>query len=227
LQKAEALYGVVGEPTDLKVVTRHKGVTRFHIYFVGKSAHSSEPKMGINAIENANEFISKLVVFRERIGIETDPELGSTILPVTFVQGGIRGRFNAIPELCELVIVCRRLPRHSSDEIRRGLQDIIDELKGQKGSRFDARIEIQYEANSLQTRNDLPIVQIGEKLTGSKSTFAPYGTEAAYYQDLGIPSVVLGPGSVEQAHIPDEFVEVKQLQKAVHIYSSMIEEICM
>jgi len=222
-----AAYAVVAEMSEARVVRRHKGVTRFHIHFSGRGAHSSDPSLGVNAVENASEFIAELQKYRAKLGLESDPELGSTLLPVTFAQGGVRGRFNVIPESCELVTVCRRLPRHSTAYVEEGLRGIIEELRRRKGAdRYDARIEVQYEANSLDTDADSPIVTLAERLTGSGSTFSPYGTEAAFYHEVGIPSIVLGPGRLEQAHVADEFVSVDELRRAAQIYRSLLQEIC-
>jgi acetylornithine deacetylase len=92
---------------------------------------------------------------------------------------------------------------------------------------LDARVELMYDSPSLKLPRSHPAVRLAESVSGFKSEVAPYGTEAALYTQHGIPSIVLGPGNLKQAHVVDEFVELSEAKKALSIYTKMIVSICV
>jgi acetylornithine deacetylase/succinyl-diaminopimelate desuccinylase-like protein len=220
----EASYCVIGEPTELKVARAHKGGTTFRIVFQGKSAHSSRPELGINAVENASLFVRELIDWRKKLATIRDPDLGSSILTVTIIRGGVKN--NVVPESCELTIDCRRIPLHTPETITEGLLSIIQNLR-QRDPSFHATVEMIFNNEPFLTAKDSPIVTLTEAITGSESIVVPYGTEAPAYQGLGISTVILGPGSVEQAHIANEFIELSEVRKAVSIYGELIRRVCL
>jgi len=220
----DASYGVIGEPTELKVVRAHKGGTTFRVAFQGRSAHTSRPELGVNAIENASLFIRELIDWRKKLAETYDPDLGSSILTVAIIRGGVKS--NVVPDACELTIDCRRIPLHTSETITEGLLSIIQNLR-QKDPSFRATVEMAFNNEPFITAKDSPIVTLTEAIVGSESIVAPYGTEAPAYQGLGISTVILGPGSVEQAHIANEFIELSEVRKAVSVYGELIRRVCL
>jgi len=226
LLAGECKWGIDAEPTEMRVVRKHRGVTRFRVSLQGKNAHASTPEMGVNAIENASKFIEEIRRYRSRLNEEIDPELGATVLPVTLFYGGVKGRYNVIPDSCEFFINCRRIPLHSADKVLADLVGISNRLSAED-TRFNAQITIEFNANTLEIPRESEFVKLAEKIVGRESIAAPYATEASIYTELGIPTVVLGPGSVEQAHIIDEFVSIKQVERAVQAYEGMTQEICL
>lgn len=225
IKKSDAQYGVIGEPTDLKVVRAHKGGTVFRVTFHGKSAHSSRPELGVNAIENASRFILEVAELRKRLGEIVDPDLGPSVISTTMITGGTKE--NVIPENCTIIVDCRRIPTHSDVFIRSELDKTINKIKASIPE-FNATIEVKFNYNALNIPKDHPLVVMAEKIVGEKSIVAPYGTEGPIYQEIGIPTIILGPGKVENnIHGPNEFIEIKQLYEAVKVYERFIKELCI
>jgi acetylornithine deacetylase ArgE len=219
-----ARLGVMGEPTNLRPVRAHKGLADFRVSVTGRSGHASRPDLGVNAIEKCARIVEGLDVWRRTLSKTKDADLGSTIVTPTVVSGGTKS--NVIPGSCELIVDTRWIPKHGTPFVEKGLNSMIASLK-KKDPSLDARVELMYESPSLKLPRGHPAVKLAESLTGTTSEVAPYGTEASLYTQHGIPSVVLGPGSLKQAHIVDEFVEVAEAKKAYSIYSKLIELVCV
>ncbi|MEM3492161.1 MAG: M20 family metallopeptidase [Nitrososphaerota archaeon] len=225
IKKRDAQYGVIGEPTDLKVVRAHKGGTVFRITFHGKSAHSSRPELGVNAIENASRFILEVAELRKRLGEILDPDLGPSVISTTMISGGTKE--NVIPENCQIIVDCRRIPIHSDLYIKSELDKIVNKIKMTIPD-FNATINTKFNYDALSIPKDHPLVVLAEKIVGEKSIVAPYGTEGPIYQSINIPTIILGPGKVENnIHGPNEFIEIKQIHDAVKIYDKFIKELCL
>jgi len=218
-----ARCGVVGEPTEMKVVRGHRGTVTCRVTVHGKSAHASDPSLGVNAIEKTVAFIEKLGPLRRELGKPVDEDLGRTIITPTVIGGGTKG--NVIPESCDLTIDSRTIPGHDGRTILNGLGAVAESIH-KKDKQFTADIEVLYETLPLSVARNAEIVRLGEQLTGSAAVIAPFGTEAPDYGRLGIPTVVLGPGSVKQAHIFDEFVTMDQLESAETVYRNLIASVC-
>jgi acetylornithine deacetylase len=223
LRPASARFGVLGEPTGMRPVRAHKGLATFVVRFKGKSGHASNPRLGVNAIEKCSRFIEELSSSRAALGRLPDRELGKTIATPTVIQGGSKS--NVIPEYCYLTIDTRWVPGQDTAYIEKHLNSIVSSLKT-KDEEFDAKVELKYDTLALKIPSRHPLVKLAESLTGSKSEIAAYGTEAALYTDHGVPSIVLGPGDVEQAHAVDEFVDIGEAKRALSVYTKMIESVC-
>ena len=110
---------------------------------------------------------------------------------------------------------------------RSELDKIVNKIK-KIVSNFDLTIDVKFNWDALNVPRDHPLVVMAEKIVGHKSEVAPYGTEGPIYQEIGIPTIILGPGKVENnIHAPNEFIEIKQLQDAVKIYSEFIKNVCL
>jgi succinyl-diaminopimelate desuccinylase len=223
VQKGSAMFGVLGEPTSLRPVRGHKGGATFKVTIFGRSGHASRPELGVNAIEKCATFVEALSEWRREVSTTTDVDLGNTIATATMVEGGTKS--NVIPGACELTVDARWIPEHGTAFVKRGLTSIVASLK-EKDVNFDARVDLLYDTYSLKLPSDHQAVKLAETLTGRKSETAPYGTEAGLYTKHGIPSIVLGPGNLEQAHVVDEFVELGEAKRALSIYTKMIDSVC-
>ncbi len=136
------------------------------------------------------------------------------------IDGGIGE--NVVPPNAEVVLDSRRLPVHSAEYIRSKVEERCRELK------IDYSITELVNHKPLDTPSGSFLTKLAEDITGEKAVSCAFGTEGALYQgELGLPTIVLGPGSVVQAHVDDEFVELAQVEKAITIYSSLIREICL
>jgi acetylornithine deacetylase ArgE len=223
IEEVKARCGVVGEPTDMKVVRAHRGSIACKVTLHGRSAHASDPSLGINSIEKAVAFIEKLGPLRRELSKGFDPDLGRTILTPTVITGGTKS--NVIPASCELTLDARTIPGHDGRTILEGLGAVAESLQ-KKDESFSADIEILYETLPLSVSPAEEVVKLGESITGSPSVVAPFGTEAPDYGKIGIPTVVMGPGSVREAHIYDEFVTIDQLHLAQSVYGEFIKSVC-
>ncbi len=211
---------VIGEPTDLRPARAHRGIYRIKVNFFGKGSHAATPELGVNAIEYASTLIQDLQGVRQELSQTKDELLGVTTLTPTMINGGIGE--NVVPPNAEVVLDSRRLPVHSAEYIRSKVEECCKTLK------IDYSITELVNHKPVDTPGGSFLTKLAEDITGEKSVSCAFGTEGSLYQgELGLPTIVLGPGSVEQAHVDDEFVELAQIEKAITIYSSFIHEICL
>lgn len=219
-----ARMGVLGEPTSMRPIRAHKGLADFRITVVGRSGHASNPDLGVNAVEKCAKIIEAVSRWSKSLRKYPDSVLGPTLATPTVVNGGTKS--NVIPASCELIVDSRWIPRHGTAYVQRGLTAAIASLK-KKDPALKARVELLYDSPALKIPRGDPAVKLAESASGARSEVAPYGTEAALYTQHGVPSVVLGPGGIEQAHTVDEFVEVAEAERAVSVYGKMIESVCV
>ena len=212
---------LVGEPTLMTVVDAHKGGYRFRTDVTGKDAHSSKPQLGVGAIRIAAELIAELGRIEARLKAthlnpRFDPPYAS--LTVSSIEGGIA--HNILPPKCSFTWGVRAMPGTDALGMARELQAYAERalLPDMRAVSPDCAIE-------TTTLGILPPFASGEgseattlalKLAGQNETFAvPYGTEASHFQAAGCSTVVCGPGSIDQAHQPNEFVEIAELEKCM------------
>jgi acetylornithine deacetylase ArgE len=223
LPERAAKFGVLGEPTGLRPVRAHKGLADFRITVTGRSGHASRPELGVNAIEKGAAIVESLSRWRRSVANDRDSDLGPTIATATVISGGTKS--NVIPGRCELIVDSRWIPKHGTAFVERGLKSMVASLrKGDPTVR--AKVELMYDSPSLKLPKDHPLVRLAESASGWRSEVMPYGTEAALYAQHGLPSLVLGPGRLTQAHVVDEYVSVAEVVKAQAIYTKLIEAVC-
>jgi acetylornithine deacetylase ArgE len=210
---------VIGEPTDLKPARAHRGIYRLKVEFFGKSAHASTPELGINAIEYACKLVESLEKVRDELDKTKDELLGVTTLTPTMISGGIGE--NVVPPNTEIILDSRRLPVHSSELVH----SKVDANCRNLGVNYKISELVNHEP--LDTPEGSFITKLTENLTGARSVPCPFGTEGSlYWGTLRLPTIVLGPGTVEQAHVDNEYVELSQIDRAVQLYSSLIQQLC-
>ncbi|MEW5425097.1 acetylornithine deacetylase [Amorphus sp. 3PC139-8] len=210
---------IIGEPTMMRIIEGHKGCYEYTTAFTGVPGHASEPERGLNAIAYAGRFLCKLAATAEAMKPRA-PADSPFLPPWTTLQAGVvRGGTarNVIPDACEVEWEMR--PVNDADA-RFGLEEIRDFLDGQLAPEMrrlhpEAGIvtHVIGEVDGLEPMTQSEAVKLAHALTGGNATdVVAFGTEAGLYQKAGIPTVVCGPGSIEQAHRPDEFVAFDQLQ---------------
>ena len=216
---------VIGEPTSLDVMTAHKGVFRTNITVHGKAVHASEPWNGRNAVVEMQDVVAEIESLSGRIAERVDPLLGRASLAITLIAGGIAR--NVIPPSCTISIDRRFLPAEKADEVREEIRTALDAL----GGRIDLSIEPVSVAESAATGNDEPVVlnalRARDIETGTRSTAKGFGACCDMWHlknTGGIPTVILGPGSLGQAHTVDESIAVAELEQAVRIYRRIVLE---
>ena len=221
-QGIRAAGAVIAEPTQLETIISHKGCVRWKISTQGRSAHSAKPQLGINAITQMARLIgaieTRIVPHYEK---RKHPMLGSPTINIGVIQGGIQ--VNLVPDSCEIQIDRRTLPGESSLDVLTDFEELVRELE-EEDADFKAVIETPVlEDSCLETLPHEKIVRVAEAVCWtvrghSRLTGVPYATNASKLSALGIPSVVLGPGNIDQAHTAVEFVDIEQVAQAAEIY---------
>lgn len=213
------MLAFVGEPTSMQIVTAHKGIRDYVTEITGVAAHSSAPHLGVNAIAYAGEVIGFIMQMAADEREAADPDSGFHPPFTTFNVGQIRGgeAHNIIPEHCSFAWEFRTLPGRDPDAIKARYDAFIDteiapRLRAENPA---ARVEtIQVAAvPPLVPQPDSPAERLARHLTGANATHTvSFVSEASQYQEAGVPTVLCGPGNIEQAHQPDEWIAVSQLR---------------
>jgi len=221
---AKADFAVIGEPTEMEIALGHRGVMAFSVTFFGKGAHASQPQNGINSILYAGRFFMEAEKLNREISKKTDPLLGAGSVGVTMINGGVK--VNTIPERCT-VQLDRRL---TAGETKAGALHQIESLIG-KMRRNDPSVRAEVEITTYCPPGRLPednpyleaLCEAVMENTGTKPGYTAFtaSCEAGLLtQETGIPAVILGPGSIAQAHRTDEYIELSQLLLGAKIYAS-------
>jgi acetylornithine deacetylase/succinyl-diaminopimelate desuccinylase family protein len=216
---------VVGEPTDLEMVVAHKGSVRWQIETSGRAAHSSMPETGVNAIEAMAEVILRLKQLNTELRKRPDQLTGPPSLTVSLIEGGTD--ICTVPERC-VISVDRRLvpgevPSVAFEEVNAILQELMAKDRAIKARPVAPPIEDLPLSAAKETR----LIEIAQKACARfAGTGEPrgvtYGTDASVLSAAGIPCVILGPGSIKQAHTVDEYIELAQLDMAFEIYRNIM-----
>ena len=225
--RPKARYAVIGEPTSLKPIRLHKGVMMERIFIQGHSGHSSDPGLGHNAMEAMHAVISELLGFRGELQARYRNAAFTVPVP-TLNLGCIHGgdNPNRICASCELQYDLRPLPGMSMEELRAAIRERLNPLAPQFGVRIDCEPLFSGVA-AMETPAESLLVKAAERLTGHTAGAVAFGTEAPYFRELGMDALVLGPGHIEQAHQPDEYVELANLNPTIAILRGLIQEFCL
>ncbi|MCA9119713.1 MAG: M20 family metallopeptidase [Planctomycetaceae bacterium] len=212
---------IVAEPTLLNVVVAHKGVVRWRVHTSGRACHSSTPHLGDNAIYHMARVLQQIEVYARDVApnLGSHPLLGGPTISVGIISGGIS--VNTVADACVIEIDRRVLPGEDPMAAR---QHLIDYL----ADKLDESVPVTHEDPFIASGG------LADKINGelatevSKAASAcgspgeligvPYGTDAPAFDAIGCPTIVFGPGSIEQAHTKDEWLAIEQLERAVEIY---------
>jgi acetylornithine deacetylase len=210
---------IVGEPTELAVVDAHKSVVTFLTTVRGFEAHSAKPHLGASAVMTAAELVSELNRIADELMERGDPDQRfdppySTVHVGTIHGGTAR---NIMAKNCSFHWEFRGLPSLDPAEIPTRLERFADDVALKRLNRFGnfGRIENALEVSvpGLAPQPGSEAEALAMRLTGTnRSETVPFGTEAGHYQAAGIPTIVCGPGSIDQAHQPDEYITVEQIE---------------
>jgi acetylornithine deacetylase len=211
---------IVGEPTLCQPVVAHNGVIRWKIHTQGIAAHSSNPSLGQSAIsamatlvlEFEKEYCSKLSLI--------DPLTGQAACSINTISGG--SSVNIIPEFCEIEIDRRTLPGEDSEQVLKEIEAVLElialrnpTIRIGKSTPFidfqlDPTVNRDFASHISKILTDMGF--------SGEHSGAGYGTDASTYSIAGIPAIVIGPGSINQAHTKDEWLEIAELEKSVLVY---------
>ena len=209
---------IIGEPTQMRIIEGHKGCCEYTTTFTGLEGHGSRPELGVNAVEYAARYIAKLMQLGEEL-IERAPPASQFEPPWSTIQvGRVEGGSarNVIAGRCCVEWERRPVSSADLDHVKAVLADYVSGklLPRMRAGAPRAEIitEVVGEVIGLEPVDDNEARRIVTELTGANTTdLAAFGTEAGLFQSIGMSAVVCGPGSSEQAHKPDEYVELDQL----------------
>jgi acetylornithine deacetylase/succinyl-diaminopimelate desuccinylase-like protein len=225
ITKADAMYGVIPEPSLMEIIPVHKGSGGAEVLIRGRAAHSSKPELGINANQKAADFLVALRGLQGKLNETRHPLLGPTTVECTMMTGGFKT--NIIPDQARLTLNFRLIPQHKDPEVSRSwFEDVIESLSSEDPE-FDAELTSHRASEPLEVPLDSRIVTILSDILGTRIVGAPYYTEAVNYTRAGIPTVICGPGSIDQAHTPDEYISLKQLDLGVSTFKETVKRICL
>lgn len=224
---------IIGEPTSMQPVIAHKGKRSYQCCVRGKEAHSALTPQGVNAIEYAAQIISYIRHMAERMQA-CEPRHHGFDVPFTTLQtgviaGGTAG--NIVPRECIFQFEFRYLPGVDPDALEREIRDYAERVILPEMRRTDAGTSISFETRAeipgLDTAEEDQLTLLAQALSRNKSTSkVAYATEGGLFQRAGIPAIICGPGSIAQAHKPDEFVTLEQVALCESFMERLLEQMC-
>ncbi len=224
-QPWSAEAAIVAEPTDLRPVIASKGVVRWKVEALGVAAHSSKPHLGVNAIEYMAQVIIALEQDTRRLSLRSHPLLGPATCNVGVIRGGVQVNF--VPDRCEIEIDRRLLPGENREQVLADYQRLVDKLAADQAGMRVVMHPPMLSDRPLETNSSSPAVQtmvrVLEQLGLDRELVGvPFGSDASKFAAIGIPSMILGPGSIDQAHAAEEYIECSQVVQAVEIYRQFL-----
>jgi acetylornithine deacetylase/succinyl-diaminopimelate desuccinylase family protein len=202
---------IAGEPTNLKVVSAHKGNLWIRLSTQGKAAHGSTPQYGNNAINDMSPILDTLTnEYPKLLSDRKHPLLGSPTISVGTIRGGSQP--NVVPDSCEIDIDRRTIPGETDESVKKEMKNLFRKLKI-KSPEFSATRSVP--CPPLDTDPSLPIIQSFLKASNRRRTIGvPYFTDASPISMGGTPALVYGPGNIAQAHSKNEWVSLEEVEKA-------------
>ena len=225
--KPKARYAVIGEPTGMKPIRMHKGIMMEAVRITGLAGHSSNPAYGHNALEAMHTVIAELLLWRNELQQQYTNSLFEVPVP-TMNFGHIHGgdNPNRICGACELHIDIRPLPGMDLVTLRSELNTRLQKVMPEHGFKLETR-PLFSGIPAMETPAESALVVAAEKLTGTASGSVAFGTEAPYLSELGIDTIVLGPGNIDQAHQPDEYLDLDRIEPTVELLRKFIYQFCI
>jgi acetylornithine deacetylase len=222
---------IIGEPTLMEVADAHKSVATYRTLVTGHEAHSSKPWLGVSAVHIACELVGALERIGEDLQVESDPlgrfEPAWSTVHVGMISGGTAR--NIMARQCEFAWEFRALPDVPHDRALKKFETVCADVRLRKMSLFpNANIEtfVDTIAPGLIPEPQSAAATLALALAQANHTIAvPYATEAGQFQRGGLPAVICGPGSIDQAHQPDEFIEIAQLEAGLAFLRRLTDQL--
>jgi len=230
-QNLKPALAIIGEPTLMKIVGAHKGGAKLVTKCCGREHHSSGPEKGANAVMMAGEFVALLDSVWDEQRADADPRFDPphSTVQATVIHGGTA--VNILAREAEVTWEYRCLPDRDPQKIidrvkARAEAEILPKYRRRAAeAAFDTALHARYPG--LKMDEDSPAILLARELTGANQVEAvAYGTEAGHFQSYGIPAVICGPGSIDQAHRPDEFCALSELEACEAFLRKVIEKAC-
>jgi acetylornithine deacetylase len=225
-QLIKPTMAVIGEPTELVPIYKHKGHLAQSLNIRGEAGHSSDPDKGVNAIEIMYQAIGQLMGLQARLKTQFHDEAFS-VPHVTMNLGHIHGGDgeNRICGHCKLNFDMRVVPELSDTDALAMIDEALAPVFAQYPTRLS--LDLMYPtAPAFACKDEQNILALAEQLTGHAFQSANYATEAPFINQLGCDTIVLGPGSINQAHQPDEYISLDYVNPTVNILQQMVNKVC-
>jgi succinyl-diaminopimelate desuccinylase len=210
-------WGIVTEPTSLKIATAESGLAWFEVLIRGKAAHASRPEVGVNAISKAAKFIKEIEVYSENIKGRIHKLVGYSKCSVTVIHGGLKE--NIIPDLCRVVIDRRMIPGETIENCTLEIKEILNRIKS-----LDPEFNYDFKVMKYSESAEIPIdseiykalsVSLREIGVEPKPWGTPYTCDVRnFINDAKIPAVTFGPGNIENCHCVDEWIDLNEVLTA-------------
>ncbi|WP_440996168.1 acetylornithine deacetylase [Arhodomonas sp. SL1] len=220
-------HAIIGEPTGLRPIRVHKGMMMEAVRITGHSGHSSDPSLGINALDAMHRVMGELMAWREALGERyQDARFGvpRPTLNLGHIHGGDNP--NRICGEAELHFDLRPLPGMSIPELRAELESRLTAVMAEHPGALSIRSLFPGQP-PLETPEGAEIVEAARALTGESPGAVAFGTEGPWLRELGMDVVVLGPGDIDQAHQPDEYLALDRLEPTVALLRRFIRRFCL
>lgn len=223
----KARGAVIGEPTGLKPVHMHKGIMMEAIRIKGKAGHSSNPHLGNSAMEAMHEMMSELIDLRLELQ-QQHRHTGFSVPTPTMNLGCIHGgdNPNRICGQCELHFDLRFIPGMGIHALRSLIDQRVQRVAASTGTECE-RYALFDGVEAFSSDENSEMVKLAESLSGHGAEAVAFATEAPFLAQEKIDTVVMGAGSIDQAHQPDEFLALDQITPMVNILTSMIKHYCL
>ena len=222
---------VIGEPTGMRVVRAHKGKVSKRCRVHGLESHSGMAHLGANAVEAAAEIVAFLKNqarrFRDEGPFDHEFDPPYTTVHTGTIAGGTA--LNIVPKFCEFEAEIRQLPGYDTERVWARLSHFIENSILPEMQEVDSSARVEWEVLSvipdLSTSDD-SLIRLTQELSGTDGTHCvSFGTEGGLFEQIGVPSVVCGPGHISQAHKPNEFIEIEQVRKCERFIDSLIDRL--
>ena len=225
--RPKARAAIIGEPTSLVPVRMHKGMMMEAVRVTGRAGHSSNPELGNSALEGMHAVIGDLLVYRKELAARYRNDFFNVAFP-TLNLGCIHGGDspNRICGQAELHFDLRMTPGGDNASVRGEIAQRMKMLAGQR----DLDIELYSlmdDIGPFEQGAQSELVQLAEALTGHSAGAVAFATEAPFLQQLGMETIVMGPGSIDRAHQPDEYLELDQIQPCISLLQQCIRHYCL
>jgi acetylornithine deacetylase len=221
---------IVGEPTDMRIATAHKGFVWIEVETKGRAAHGSVPEKGVDAIVQGAKVVSRLSELQYKLGVRGHPLLGAPKIHTSTIEGG--SHWSIVPDHCVLRLERRTIPGETTALVMDEIQELLNSIK-QENHDFNAEARNVFERPALEIPTNTPIVQelrqaVKEATNADAQVVGvPYWTDGAILvHSASIPTCLFGPGDVGVAHSPDEYVNVEDVIRAAEIYRRVTQKYC-
>jgi len=223
----KARYALIGEPTSLTPIHAHKGIMMERIQITGQAGHSSNPALGNNAMDAMHAVMTELMAFRQRLKKQYR-DANFVIDYPTMNFGCIHGgdNPNRICGRCDLEFDLRALPGMSNQALMAEIAQLLPSIEEKTGTKIQLN-SLFPDVPSFYTSIESDIIKACEALTKRQASTVAFATEGSFLNQMGMETLILGPGSIDQAHQPNEFMGLDQIQPMQKVIRGLIERFCL